>query len=229
MKLNIQFNNLEELIKDFRDRIPNTVVNKSLKGALGSTGYFVADQLRLHVKTSGSGRWKPLSPITRFLYQKYRSGRVSATGKLEPIYKRKSVRNTPLKFLSNLFRYKVIGVNRVVIGLSAARKGTKPSNIKFDKRFKKIAREAARGRVKRVTVKMRKQFAAVGYPIKKSTKTFKTPKRAIFEPVKATIKPLVTPLFIRKFREYIKNDYAKFRAKQRRRNKTVRVRTINLN
>ncbi|MDY6903692.1 MAG: hypothetical protein SWH61_03310 [Thermodesulfobacteriota bacterium] len=174
--------------------------SRARRSALKSVGYMVQQTLRNHVEYGGAG-WPALHPLTRMFKHKY-----GAKGR----WIKRSFHEGPLFWLGKFARYRVEDQGDTVkVHFGKSKKGQKGT---FNKELVGIVDRAERGETIRVTPKMRRFLAATRrrrpksqepggtyFPLKKTTKTLKTPARPIFSPVWRKVRPTIMPLFEKKF------------------------------
>jgi len=133
--------------------------------ALKATGGHMRKKVQAYIEKGGEG-WTPLRPMTQKL---------------------KGSKATPLRRLARMVRFRYgryRGDQRVQIGFLAPGKG---GTARFRRQFgttpEALARKHEKGKRRRVTQKMRRYFASIGYPIRKSTKYITLPARPMIDPV----------------------------------------------
>lgn len=171
---------------------------RARKSALGSTGYWIQQELRNQIEYGGSG-WAPLHPLTLRL-RKYRSAPAS-----------------PLFYLGRFSRYLIDQEGSTIeIGLGKSRKG-QPGQTD-DPWLSAALRRAEEGDRIPVTKKVRLAWVATkikgqkwkkmsrsgavtgGYFVLRPETQFLTiPKRPVIGPVFKKVQPKITPFFEQKF------------------------------
>jgi len=171
---------------------------RARKSALGSTGYWIQQELRNQIEYGGSG-WPPLHPITL----KLRKFRTPA--------------NTPLFYLGRFSRYLIDQEGTTVeIGLGKSRKG-EPGQTD-DPWLSAALRRAEEGDRIPVTKKVRlawvrtkikgqkwKKMSRSGavtggyFVLRPETQFLTIPKRPVVGPVFRKVQPKITPYFEQKF------------------------------
>jgi len=178
----------------------------AMSEALKMTGGHYRKQMREFIEKGGEG-WPPLSPITR--EQKMRAG-----GKTTPLY-----------FLGRFIRYKYVQGQKgqkVSFGFFPSKMMSKTRRLATGQKYTLTAkgrRESFKrsfgmsphmllkyhelGKKRRVTERMRRRFAAMGYPLKKGTTSVSIPARpiisTIFKKEKNKIPKYIERRFFQKF------------------------------
>ena len=171
---------------------------RARKSALGSTGYWIQQELRNHIEYGGE-RWAPLHPIT-FKFRKYRTPA-----------------RTPLFYMGKFSRYLIDQEGTTVeIGLGKSRKG-EPGQTD-DPWLQAALRRAEEGDQVPVTKKIRLKWVSTkikgqkwkklnrsgavtgGYFVLRPETRFLTiPKRPVIGPVFRKVEPKIMPHFEEKF------------------------------
>lgn len=171
---------------------------RARKSALGSTGYWIQQELRNQIEYGGSG-WAPLHPLTLRL-RKYRSAPAS-----------------PLFYLGRFSRYLIDQEGTSIeIGLGKSRKG-QPGQTD-DPWLSAALRRAEEGDRIPVTKKVRlawvrtkikgqkwKKMSRSGavtggyFVLRPETRFLTIPKRPVIGPVFKKVQPKITPYFEQKF------------------------------
>lgn len=171
---------------------------RARKSALGSTGYWIQQELRNHIEYGGEG-WAKLHPIT-LKFRKFRGAPAS-----------------PLFYMGRFARYLIDSEGTTIeIGLGKSRKG-EPGQVDDPWLMAALKRAEHGGRTK-VTKKVRllwvstkikgqkwKKMSRSGavtggyFVLRPDTEYLNIPKRPVIEPVFKKVRPKVLPYFEDKF------------------------------
>lgn len=179
----VEIENYEKLLRKFPD-----YAERAMTSAMKSEGFRLKKIIQKHIKTRGSGQWKKLNPHTGIvnkakggstIVKNYKLGWKGKKGqkKRRRIYweSKTSTRTAPLFRLAAGVRYHF---DKESMGVSIGF-----VNPKTPLPLWSLAHKHAFGDQVQITPRMRRFLFAMGFPVKKSTKTLEIPKRQTIEPV----------------------------------------------
>ena len=154
------------------------------KSALSSAGFYITDEFRSFMRTEGQGTW----PEPHDLSKNFR--KFSDFGAGGSLVRKDQDEKSQFAKMEKLFKY-IIKNNRVQTGFSFNINTLSP-------KLEALAARIAQGYDIQVKGNMRNLFAAVGFPLKATTKTLTVEPRS-FEPVLISVEKELFDIFILKF------------------------------
>ena len=184
MKIEFKMNVPDKFLED-RD------VKSSVRSALGSSGYFMRQEILKQIDTEGSylgAKWKPLHSMSLLRSTK----QYGKQGK-----RRINKRKKPLAKYKKFVRYRYDN-NAAQVTFTTKRTG-KPGQIQRD--LIPFVLRHEKGEHQRLTKKSMAFRAALGFPVSKSTTSIRIPKRPILSPFIAQKQSETIKVFEKKFEE----------------------------
>ena len=102
-----------------------------------------------------------------------------------------------MQFLGRFVRYRVIAGRKAILFMGKSNKGVRP--MSSHPWLSRIARKHEYGSTIRVTPRMRRKMAAMGHPMRKSTRSIEIPARPAFHKIWQQWEPKIPQTFEEKF------------------------------